>query len=75
MNRRVIFPIERRGKYATLQRITQFYVTGTHFLINGATSIFLCGLIWVIQLVHYPSFHFVEDSRFIDFQAFHTQRI
>lgn len=45
------------------------------FLINGATSIFLCGLIWVIQLVHYPSFHFVEDSRFIDFQAFHTQRI
>jgi hypothetical protein len=45
------------------------------FLINGSTSIFLCGLIWVIQLVHYPSFHFVEESRFIEFQAFHTRRI
>ena len=45
------------------------------FLINGTASIFLCGLIWVIQLVHYPSFLYVEESRFIDFQAFHTRRI
>lgn len=45
------------------------------FLINLVTSIFLCGLIWVIQLLHYPSFHFVDETRFTTFHAFHNRRI
>lgn len=32
----------------------------------------LTGLIWIIQLVHYPSFHFVEKSRWAEFHQFHT---
>lgn len=35
----------------------------------------LTGLIWTIQLVHYPSFAFVEALQFPGFHAFHSQRI
>ena len=35
----------------------------------------LCVLIWLIQLLHYPSFTFVDKERFIEFEVFHTQRI
>ena len=39
-----------------------------------ATSI-MVGVIWVIQLVHYPSFHFVELKQYNTFQRFHMSRI
>lgn len=39
------------------------------------SSIFLCGLIWVIQLVHYPSFRFIDSSQFVRFENFHCRRI
>ncbi len=45
------------------------------FLINLFSSVFLCGLIWVIQLVHYPSFHYVNEDRFLEFHQFHNTRI
>ena len=32
-------------------------------------------VIWVIQLLHYPSFHFINDKKYIEFQHFHMQRI
>jgi hypothetical protein len=32
-------------------------------------------LIWLIQLLHYPSFHFIDPQRFVAFEQFHTQRI
>jgi hypothetical protein len=35
----------------------------------------LTGLIWVIQLVHYPSFGVVEQKQFKDFHQFHSRRI
>lgn len=35
----------------------------------------LTGLIWVIQLVHYPSFAYVEPTRFKRFEMFHAVRI
>ena len=35
----------------------------------------LTGLIWVIQLVHYPSFAFVEPSQFGAFTKLHGTRI
>ena len=35
----------------------------------------LTGLIWVIQLVHYPSFHFVNIVIYKEFQKFHKLRI
>ena len=33
------------------------------------------GVIWVIQIVHYPSFHFVEKELYTAFQKFHMNRI
>lgn len=45
------------------------------FLINFASSLFMMGLIWTIQLIHYPSFHFIDEGNFNEFHAFHNQRI
>jgi hypothetical protein len=49
-------------------------------MFNGLllAQIFCCfsltGLIWVIQILHYPGFHFV-DILFKDFHSFHSTRI
>ncbi|MFN8845855.1 MAG: hypothetical protein ACK5V3_11400 [Bdellovibrionales bacterium] len=43
--------------------------------INLALSLFLTGLIWTIQLVHYPAFRYVETQRFIEFTQFHQKWI
>ena len=39
-----------------------------------ATSIMVV-VIWIIQLVHYPSFHFIELKQYSTFQRFHMSRI
>ena len=39
-----------------------------------STSI-MVGAIWVIQLVHYPSFYYVSKEKYIKFQNFHMNRI
>ena len=36
---------------------------------------FLTGLIWIVQLVHYPSFHFVDKVKFFEFNRFHQASI
>ncbi len=38
------------------------------------TSI-MTGVIWVIQIVHYPSFHFIEKELYTAFQKFHMKKI
>ena len=38
------------------------------------TSI-MTGVIWVIQIVHYPSFHFIEKELYTVFQKFHMNKI
>lgn len=40
-----------------------------------ATSLMMTGLIWLVQVVHYPSFHHVDQSQFRQFSTFHTQNI
>ena len=45
------------------------------FKINFISTSFMVGVIWVIQLLHYPSFHFINDQKYVDFQHFHMQRI
>lgn len=35
----------------------------------------LVGLIWTVQLVHYPAFHYIEKSRFVEFERMHTGKI
>ena len=45
------------------------------FKINFISTSFMVGVIWVIQLLHYPSFHFIGNQKYIEFQYFHMQRI
>ena len=47
----------------------------TLLLIHFVSTAFMTGLIWVVQLVHYPSFYFIEDKKFINFEKFHKKRI
>lgn len=44
-------------------------------IANLAVSWALLGLIWVIQLVHYPLFEQVSVERWADYHARHTRQI
>lgn len=37
--------------------------------------LYLCGLIWTVQVVHYPSFRFVNSEEFPRFHEHHLRRI
>lgn len=40
-----------------------------------AATFFMCGLIWCVQLVHYPLMNFVQFDRFVEFERAHMRRI
>lgn len=44
-------------------------------LLHFCITTFMCGIIWLIQLVHYPSFHFIDKKDFVHFEFFHTKWI
>ena len=44
-------------------------------IINTFASLFLAGVIWIVQLVHYPSFHFADKNVFKEFHKHHSVRI
>ena len=44
-------------------------------ILNIFSSFALFGLIWCIQLVHYPLFDRLEQSKFMSHMNFHKQRI
>ena len=44
-------------------------------VVHAAVTCFLAGLIWVIQLVHYPLFDHVDRQRFVAFEGAHSRRI
>ena len=50
-------------------------VSALLWFLSLATSWALCTLIWLIQILHYPSFSFVHPDHFPTFHAFHSQRI
>ena len=39
------------------------------------SCLMMTGVIWLVQLVHYPSFLFIDKSRFPEFERFHQRRI
>ena len=43
----------------------------THFCVSWA----LVGLIWLIQLNHYPSFRFISEENWSEFHKHHTRSI
>ncbi len=44
-------------------------------LIYSGSTYFMMGLIWLIQLVHYPSYRYIGEKEFFSFQQFHVQTI
>lgn len=42
-------------------------------LSHLAACLMMTGLIWLVQLVHYPAFHFADKSRFCEFHSFHSK--
>ena len=45
------------------------------FLAHLISTSIMVGVIWVIQLVHYPSFPFIDKNIYAAFQKFHMDRI
>ena len=45
------------------------------FLLNLVLAFIAVGLIWTIQLVHYPSMRFIPKERFVEYHNFHSVRI
>ena len=45
------------------------------FLFNLVLSFIAVGLIWTIQLVHYPSMSFISKDKFPEYHNFHSIRI
>ena len=44
-------------------------------LLNFALAAYLTGLIWTVQVVHYPSFGLVPKAAWPAFHAAHTRRM
>ena len=45
------------------------------FFLNVISAFLLTGVIWTIQIVHYPSFHYIDKLSFTNFHNFHERRI
>ena len=45
------------------------------FFLNVISAFLLTGVIWTIQIVHYPSFHYIDKLSFVNFHQFHERRI
>lgn len=44
-------------------------------LVQASASLAMVGLIWTIQVVHYPLFDRVDPSKWVDFHQSHSARI
>jgi hypothetical protein len=44
-------------------------------LAHMGLCFFMTGLIWTIQVVHYPTFRYVDSIKFTDFSLFHGKSI
>ena len=44
-------------------------------VLHVATTLLMVGLIWLIQIVHYPLFAQIGDSSFCDYHQRHTHRM
>ena len=42
-----------------------------HFISTGI----MVGVIWIIQLVHYPTFLYIDKQKYFNFQKFHMSKV
>ncbi len=48
---------------------------GSIFVLHVVSCALLTGLIWVIQLLHYPAFGLIQSEHFKTFHTFHSRKI
>jgi hypothetical protein len=46
-----------------------------YLIINFFSTVFLTGLIWIIQVVHYPLIQMVDEGIFVSYMAHHRRKI
>lgn len=44
------------------------------FLIHLFATSLMCGIIWFVQIIHYPLFNFVGSNEFVSYEREHVQR-
>ena len=49
--------------------------TRLNFLIHGGVTLCMVGIIWFVQLVHYPLFKMVDPADFAAYEIAHSKRI
>jgi hypothetical protein len=42
--------------------------------VHAATTLFMVGVIWFVQIVHYPLFHRIGEAGFPEYERQHTRR-
>ena len=45
------------------------------YVLHIFSCFFMTGLIWLVQLIHYPSYKYIEAQKFTEYQNFHTTTI
>lgn len=45
------------------------------FILHLVSTSIMVGVIWIIQLVHYPTFLFIDKQKYMKFQEFHMSRV
>ncbi len=45
------------------------------FTVHLIFTSVMVGVIWLVQVVHYPSFNFIDKKFYSDFQNFHIKKI
>lgn len=48
------------------------FILGTVLLLHAAATLFMTGLIWFVQIVHYPLFNGVGPERFTSYELRHS---
>lgn len=49
--------------------------SSTVFLVNLCSTWYMVGLIWMVQMVHYPMFDRVGESEFVRYESDHSRLI
>ena len=47
----------------------------TALVVHSSLGLFMCGLIWFVQIVHYPLFEAVGREQFSRYEQLHVQRV
>ena len=45
------------------------------FILHFASTLFMTGLVWMVQIVHYPLFKQIRSEQFIDYESRHSKLI